>query len=83
MPEKKKVMRKRDPKYKKEEIKNQKIKKKLLRLKNRDPPPGKTHKLMEKFLNEKILPSQLLLRLKTPYMQRGRYFYSLSRRPLC
>ena len=26
MPEKKKVMRKRDPKYKKEEIKNQKIK---------------------------------------------------------
>jgi len=80
---KKKVIRKRNQKYKKEEIKNQKNKKKLIRLKNQDPPPGKTHKLMEKFLNFMIPLSQLLLRLKTPYMQRGRCFYSLSERPLC
>jgi hypothetical protein len=37
MPEKKKVMRKRDPKYKKEETKNQNNKKKLFRVKNQDP----------------------------------------------
>jgi len=56
--------KKKYKKYKKEEIMNHKNKKEINSAKNQDLP-GKTHKLMEKFLNLIILLSQLLLRPKT------------------
>jgi hypothetical protein len=82
MPAKTQKLRQKDPKHKKEKRKN-KEKKKSIPMKNQDPPPGKTHKLMGNFLNLEMSLSQLLLWLKVPYMQRGRCLNSLSKRYLC
>jgi hypothetical protein len=66
-----KTKKQKDPKHKNEKRKK-KEKKETHSYEESRPPPGKTHKLMEKFLNLKMSLSQLLLWLKVPYMQRGR-----------
>jgi len=74
---------KRDPKYKKEEIKNQKKEKEINSFKEPRPPTRQDTQAHGEVPQPDDPAQSVITSAQDPYTQRGRCFNSLLKRPLC